>query len=152
MKKFLATFGIALALISVNTYGRTYIYVSAGENHVVWLDKQTVIKDGNFRYAWSYVYNADKDEFRGLREEYDCKLRRISLMAVNYLTPNGKIKSSRQWDDTEWHSPMPDTLGEDKVNVVCGKANPKNQYDFASLLDLYDISKGLVDDLNKSEK
>lgn len=94
----------------------------------VFLDTQTVTREGNLLTAWTLWQFASRrflgetehsyDAFKS-QETYDCETRRYQAKRVHYFLRGSPLGSSHNTSTGEWKEPVPGSAAASLVNAVC---------------------------------
>ena len=97
--------------------------------HSLYLDEDSIVKSEGFLYVWSLddYKNNDRDGVKSviLYQKFDCKRRRNKTLIIHFYGENmgrGDVINTVKDKETEveWNYPIPNTMGDDLLNKVCG--------------------------------
>ncbi len=105
--------------------GAEWTYVDGGEGYDRYIERETILRDGNLVRVWE-VDDTDRPDQFGVqslrsRTEYDCEARKyriVYLSAHSDHMTNGSVIYSGQIDG-EWKPVQEDTLGELSMDMAC---------------------------------
>ena len=118
---------LALLLVTGSAWA-DWVQVAEREDMVLYIDPETIRKDGDLRRVWQ-IQNYKQRDKNGemssrVRIEYDCKQERYRMLSLN--TRSGPMASGTSLfqsssEDIQWRDIPPGNLVEIVLKIVCAK-------------------------------
>lgn len=135
---------LIILIVADNVYATKYDLVTFGPKFsaVSLLDRDSIIAEGKFKYAWFYTY-LDDSRLLADRIKFDCATRRSALVNTARLDRKGNYLTTKEFDEN-FSSVLPGTMLDDEIKVVCYNKKPINSINLPDHESLYNFSEELI--------
>jgi hypothetical protein len=116
-------------LLSTGSGWAEWQEIGRSVNAVIYIDPETIRKNGNLRRVWTLVDSTGKSKDGSMstrmREEYDCKDERKRVLSISThseaMASGNQLLSHTYAEPTQWQDIPPNTGTVEILKLVCAK-------------------------------
>lgn len=117
---------LSVVLTNAQVADNRWIYItSSGNGTKVYLENTYKERANGIRIIWKKSVEKN-GSYSIILKEYDCQQGKSRIIRVTEYNRNGNVVDTGSLSDSNWDSPVPDSVGEDLFNKVCEVESESN--------------------------